>query len=134
MSACVIDASAVLAYLFDERGADVACDWMDRGAAISTANVQEVVAKLIDKGSSHEDAGDDVDLLALDIIDLTYEDSLTAGAMIATTKSVGLSAGDRCCIALAKRLAVPAVHAERRWQELASNLEVEMILVREPAT
>ena len=127
----MIDASAVLAYLFEERGGDEARAWMDRGAAISTANAQEVMAKLVDRGTSREDARADVDLLTLDMIDLTVEDAEEAAAMIALTKPYGLSAGDRCCLALGRRLGLPVVHAEQRWQALADDLGIELVLVRE---
>jgi PIN domain nuclease of toxin-antitoxin system len=131
VSACVIDASAALAYLFGERGGDEARLWMDRGAAISTANVQEVIAKLVDRGTSREDAAADVELLALEVAELTFEDAVEAGALIALTKPHGLSAGDRCCLALGRRLGVPVVHAEQRWQALAREVGVELVLVRE---
>ena len=127
----MIDASAVLAYLFEERGGDEARAWMDRGATISTANAQEVMAKLVDRGTSREDARADVDLLTLDMIDLTVEDAEEAAAMIALTKPYGLSAGDRCCLALGRRLGLPIVHAEQRWQALADDLGIELVLVRE---
>ena len=130
MSACVIDASAVLAYLFGERGGDEARRWIDRGAAISTANAQEVMAKLVDRGTARADARADIELLALDVVDLTMADAEEAAAMIALTKPHGLSAGDRCCLALGRRLALPVVHAEQRWQGLAEELGLELVLVR----
>ena len=59
-SVCVDDTSAMLAFKFRERGADVVSDWMDRGAAISTANAQEVVAVLVGRavrdGTDPDDA------------------------------------------------------------------------------
>ena len=131
MSACVIDASAVLAYLFGERGEDQARLWMDRGAAISTANVQEVMAKLIDRGTPREEARTDVELLALDVAELTLPDAEEAAALIALAKPHGLSAGDRCCLALGRRLGLPVVHAEQRWQALAEGLGMDLVLVRE---
>ena len=127
----MIDASAVLAYLFGERGEDEVRIWMDRGAAISTANVQEVMAKLIDRGTAREEARADVELLALDVAELTLADAEEAAAMIALTKPRGLSAGDRCCLALGRRLGLPVVHAEQRWQELAEDLRLDLVLIRE---
>ena len=130
MSACVIDASAVLAYLFGERGGDEARAWIDRGATISTANAQEVMAKLVDRGTPRTDARADIELLALDVADLTMADAEEAAAMIALTKPHGLSAGDRCCLALGRRLGLPVVHAEQRWQGLVEELGLELVLVR----
>ena len=140
MSACVIDASAVLAYLFGERGGDEAEAWMGRGAAISTANAQEVIAKLVDKdvraGRPLEDAVrdglQDFDGLVLEVVDLTIEDAVAAAAMVPLQRSANLSAGDRCCLALGRRLGLPVVHAEQRWQPLAGDLGLELVLVRDP--
>lgn len=132
MTACVIDASAVLAFLFGERGGDVAQVWLDRGAAMSTANVQEVVATLVGRGASLADAVATIDDLAVEVVDLTLADAIAAGGLIAITRPIGLSAGDRCCLALGRRLGVPVVHAERRWQPLAGAVGVEMVLIREP--
>ncbi len=89
------------------------------------------MAKLIDRGTAREDAGADVELLALDVADLTLEDAEEAAAMIALTKPLGLSAGDRCCLALGRRLGLPVVHAEQRWQGLAADLGLTPVLVRE---
>ena len=139
MSSCVIDTSAVLAHLFGERGGDAAEGWMDRGAAISTANVQEVIAKLVDQdvrqGTSVADAlahaMQDFEALVLDVVDLTLEDAVQAGALVPFQRSDDLSAGDRCCLALGKRLALPIVHAEQKWQPLVNQLGIELVLIRE---
>lgn len=58
-------------------------------------------------------------------------DAEEAAAMIALTKPHGPSAGDRCCLALGRRLALLVMHAERRWQGLAEDLGLELVLVRE---
>lgn len=139
MSACVVDASAVLAYLYGERGEDEAAAWMDRGAAISTANAQEVIAKLLDRDvragrgvdQALADAVRDFDGLVLEVINLTMEDAVAAAAMVPLQRSDNLSAGDRYCLALGKRLGLPVVHAEQRWQPLAADLGLELFLVRE---
>ena len=142
MTACVIDASAVLCHLFGEHGGDEALDWMDRGAAISTANAQEVIAKLVVRdvlaGTPANDAlavaVEDFDALVLEVQDLTMADAIQAGALAPHQKGqANLSAGDRCCLALAKRLALPIVHAEQKWQPLADELTLELVLVRPPS-
>ena len=141
MSGCVIDASAVLAFLFAERGKDEVSGWMDRGATISTANAQEVIAKLVDRdvrGGADPDAAiaaavEDFDALVLDVVDLTIADAIQAAALAPLQRSHGLSAGDRCCLALGKRLGLPVVHAEQKWQPLKKELALELVLVRPPS-
>lgn len=139
MSACVVDTSAVLAFLFRERGHEVVSEWLDRGATISTANMLEVIAVLVAKavkdGTEPQDAYAkalrNVESLVLEAADLTVEDALQAGAWVTFQKSANLSAGDRCCLALGKRLSLPVVHAEQIWQPLDRDLGVELVLVRE---
>ena len=136
-----MDASAVLAHLFGERGGAEALDWMDKGAAISTANAQEVVAQLVardvrngaDPDQAFADAVEDFEALVLDVENLTIEDAFRAAALAPYQRSANLSAGDRCCLALGKRLEIPIVHAEQAWQPLADELGLELVLVREAA-
>lgn len=135
----MIDSSAVLAFLFAERGSDVVADWMDRGAMISTANVQEVIAKLVVQAVANGTDPDEalakavlnVQSLGLDVADLTTDDAIQAGAWSPYQKSAGLSAGDRCCLALGKRTGLPVVHAGQKWQPLADEFALELVLVRE---
>ena len=139
MSACVVDTSAVLAFMFRERGADVVSEWMDRGAAISTANAQEVMAVLVgravrcrtDPDEAVSEAVRNLQGLVLDVVDLTFDDAVQAGAWAPFQRSDNLSAGDRCCLALGRRLGLPVVHAEQGWQPLADALGLELILIRE---
>lgn len=130
MNTGVLDASAVLVYLFDERGVDVVRKSMDDGAAISTANVQEVVARLVRMGATLEDASTTIDDLAVEVFDLTSEDAVVAGGLIKWSAPHGLSAGDRCCLALAHRLRLPAISADRAWAEMPNELGVTIVLVR----
>ena len=130
----MIDASAVLAFVFDERDGDVAQPWLGHGAAMSTASVQEVVAKLVGGGASLADAVATRDDLAVEVMELTLADAIAAGGLIADTKPIGPSAGDRCCLALGRRLNLPVVHAEQRSQPLSGEVGAELVLVRERAT
>lgn len=135
-----MDASAILAHLFGEQGGEEALDWMDRGAAISTANAQEVVAQLVardvrngaDPDKAFADAVEDFEALVLDVENLTIEDAFQAAGWAPYQRSANLSAGDRWCLALGKRLDLPVVHAEQAWQPLAEELGLELVLVREP--
>lgn len=52
------------------------------------------------------------------------------GMLVPATRAAGLSLGDRACLALARRLGVPALTAERRWAEVAGVAGVEVRLIR----
>ncbi|MGH7012315.1 MAG: PIN domain-containing protein, partial [Caulobacteraceae bacterium] len=56
--------------------------------------------------------------------------AMIAGLMRPITAAVGLSLGDRFCLALAKRSEAIAVTADRAWAKLGAMLGVEVELVR----
>ncbi|WP_299819848.1 PIN domain-containing protein [uncultured Jannaschia sp.] len=131
MAACVADTSALLAYLLDEPGAAVTAGWLDRGAVVSTLNVQELVSKIVrDGGTEALATGTVADLALAGVHDLTADLAAAGGAMIAATRPFGLSHGDRACLALARHLGLPAVTADRAWADVAEALAVRVELVR----
>lgn len=52
------------------------------------------------------------------------------GMLVPATRAAGLSLGDRACLALARRLGVTALTAERRWADVAGVAGVEVRLIR----
>ncbi len=126
----MIDTSALLAFLQGEAGEDVAGEWLDRGAAASALTVQELVSKIVRDGGAREDAAAIAAGLGLAIHPLTEPLAVEAGAMIAVTRPVGLSQGDRACLALARALGLPAATADRPWADVAEALGVAVELVR----
>ncbi|RLQ85278.1 PIN domain-containing protein [Notoacmeibacter ruber] len=126
MSACVIDTSAILAYAFAERGAAKVERWIDAGAAVSTLTVQEAISKFCQSGMSRSEAEELILSLGLNAVALDLELAFAAGAMFAFTKPFGLSHGDRACLALGQKLAVPIVTADKAWTKVAGPLEVKV--------
>ena len=127
MTDCVLDASAVLADLLGEPGAHQVRSVI-HGAFVSAANYAEVIAKLIDKGFEPLEARRTVDELPCVIIAVDKACAAEAGMLRAKTRIAGLSLGDRMCVALARRLDLPALTAERAWKRL--DLGVETTLIR----
>ncbi|MBF0871536.1 PIN domain-containing protein [Gluconobacter japonicus] len=103
--------------------------WL-RDAAISAINLQEIVSKAVDKGVPAEGVSELIAALRLDVRPLDHNLALTAGLMRDATKRVGLSHGDRTCLALAKKMGLPAVTADRAWAEIADVIGVEVVLIR----
>lgn len=129
----VLDASALLAYLQDEPGSDAVADAIAGGAAISAANLAEVLSRVTAHGL------DPVRLLrrlterglidgAVEVEPLTTADAVEIARLRPLTKSAGLSLGDRACIALARRLGATALTADRAWEDL--DLDVELTQIR----
>jgi ribonuclease VapC len=126
MPECVVDASAILALMQRESGADVVADAISRGVA-SAVNLAEVAAKLAERGHSDTQVRDRVERLRLDVAEFTVEDAFLAGLLRPITREAGLSLGDRACLALAQRLGKPAVTADRRWAALNLGIKIELI-------
>lgn len=121
-----IDASALLALLFAEPGAEIVADAIAAGAATSAVNLSEVATVLIRHKRDPEDILRPVHV-QLAVEAFTYEDAIAAAALQSKTFRKGLSLGDRSCLALAQRLAVPALTAERVWAELEIDVDVQLI-------
>ena len=126
MSEAVIDSSVLLAILLQESGSEVAIT-LSAGASISAVNLAEVASRIVDKGAAPEIVGNAVEALSIVVASFGGDDALTAGALRNETRQVGLSLGDRACLALARRLGAIVYTADRRWAELDLGLRIELI-------
>ena len=131
-AAFVLDASALLAHLNDEPGADVVEDALMKGAAISAANLAEVLSKLGELGEDPEKVNESLwrrGLLGtnVEVFPLVAEDAVAIADLHRKTKPHGLSLGDRACLGLALRLRLPALTADRTWSRLRVGVKVETI-------
>ena len=81
MSSWVLDASALMAYLYGEPGIDRVTAALATGAAISTVNLSEVIAKLADRGMPEQRIRDTLETLGLDIAEFDADDALAAGLL-----------------------------------------------------
>lgn len=132
--ASVLDASALLAHLNEEKGASVVREVMAPGAAISAINWTEVLTKIAERGEDPELAA--AELRAAGLIGATVRvepitdaDCIAIARLRSATKKQGLSLADRACLALAERLGVPAVTADRDWGDVP-DLGIPVKLIR----
>ena len=125
----VLDASAILAHLLAEKGGGDSLD-VSHELLISSVNLSEVVDYFAREGFARERITKMLEELPIDVIALDEDVAFDAGMMRPDTKEFGLSLGDRCCLALAKKLACPAVTAEQIWPTAGAKLGVEIQLIR----
>jgi ribonuclease VapC len=135
LSAFVLDASGLLAYLQDEEGAAEVAEALAGTAAMSTANLAEALSKLADRGADPGEVAAELEerrvLGALiEVEPLTAEDAITIAEIFATTREHGLGLGDRACLALGRRLGLPVMTADRAWAELEEAVGVQVYAFR----
>lgn len=125
----VLDASAALAALLKEPGAQRVADVADP-AVISAVNLAEVAAGLVRNGATGAEARAALSAAGFTVISADEDLAVGAGLLRAITDRAGLSLGDRFCLALARRLRSPALTCDRQWASVAEELGVEVELIR----
>jgi len=123
----VLDASALLALLHREPGADQVAAALGQGAVIGAVNLAEVVSRLTDGGMPETRVRSRLDALDLSIATYDEELALRTGFLRPQTRAHGLSLGDRACVALAQRLDATALTADSRWRQLAADVRLAFI-------
>ena len=123
---CVLDASALLALLHSEPGAEIVEEAVE-GAAISTVNWAEVYQRWLARGVDVTDLRADLEAIGIQIVPFIVEDAEQAAELWSLIRQHGLSLGHRACLALARRLGLPALTADRAWLDVDSGVEVQAI-------
>lgn len=129
MSEVVLDASALLALLLDEPGGDRVEKTL-QVSAMTSVNLAEVVSHYAKNGASRAAITRLLGGLQIEIISVDTELSYDAGMLRPLTLKGGLSLGYRYCLALARRLDVPVLTAERQWPLIAETAGVRVELIR----
>ena len=122
----VFDSSALLAISFGEAGAERAARGL-KGGMMSAVNVAEVISRYVDQGASEEEARASLQAFGLDIRPFDETQAMATGLMRTTTQKLGLSLGDRACLALAVQEGATVFTADRTWAALDLEIEVELI-------
>ncbi len=129
MTGVALDASALLALLLGEPGAETVKASLD-GALLCTVNLAEIVSHYAKLGALRDDIETMLRPLPIRVVPVDAALSYEAGMLRPLTLAGGLSLGDRYCLALAKREGIPAVTAERRWPDIAVAAGVMVNLIR----
>jgi ribonuclease VapC len=132
MAGAVLDASALLAFILEEAGSEVVEAALVYRAVINVVNYAEVLSRLADTGEEPtavhrrlEDQGLVGDLLQL--VPLVAEDSVAIARLRNLTRALGLSLGDRACLATALRLGRPVITADRSWAAVDVGVAIRLI-------
>ena len=126
----VLDASALLALFNDESGAQAVLDALEGDCLVSAVNQTEVLTKLLDKGLSKAEAASVMESVEIQVLAFDASQSLDAAWLRRQTRSVGLSLGDRACLALARSRKAVALTADRPWTQVADAVGVTVRCIR----
>ena len=127
MSKVVLDASALLAVLNQEPGAQTLTPELLSGAIISTVNLAEVQGMLVDRGLRPDDAWEAVLSLIREAVPFTQDHARLAGDLVAQTRPLGLCLGDRACLALGLALKAPVYTADKSWRKVKVGARIHVI-------
>lgn len=125
MTDVVLDASAILAWLQSEPGAEtVAGVLRSSSCAMSAVNASEVGAKLAEGGSDRDTVQQTIAALEVEVVAFDMAAAVDAAVLRPLTRAHGLSLADRACLALALRLGLPVLTTDRAWAELSLPVAV----------
>ncbi len=127
MSKAVLDASVLLAILNSEPGAGKLPLRSLGEAVASTVNLAEVQSKLVSTGIAPEDAWQAATSPVQEIAEFTAQQAKIAGSLVVLTRALGLSLGDRACLALAIARKAPVYTADRSWKTLRLGIPIHVI-------
>lgn len=128
----MLDASAVLAFLGGEGGAERVATALVQPCRISAVNWAEVLAKQPHtRGAVHDPSL--VQLTAgheplLEIVPFDEHQARETARIKAATAGVPLSLADRACLALGQLRGLPVLTTDRAWRSL--GLKVKVVLLR----
>jgi len=123
----VLDASALIAFLRKEPGAEKVAGVLTH-SCISAVNLAETFGKMVEYGKPLEDVAYQVERLHVSVIPFDAEQARIAASFWKATRSVGMSLGDRACLALALQADLPAFTTEGEW--LKCDVGVQVVKIR----
>jgi ribonuclease VapC len=126
MISCVLDASAIPAYLERESGSLDVEKVLDE-AAVSAINIAEVASKLAERGAPADRIRQIIQALGVEVIPCDETIAYQIGDLRSFSKALGLSLGDRACLATALQHNVRAITADRHWKTLKVGVRIQVI-------
>ncbi len=126
MTPHVLDASAVLAWLHAEAGAE-RVEAVISGSQISSVNLAEVLTKVADRGGDVRQTRLDLQVYGLTVQPFSDEQAERCAELRRATRASGLSLGDRACLALGLSLQWPVLTADRIWADLDVGVRIALL-------
>ena len=124
----ILDASALITLLSEEKGNETVASVLPK-SVMSSVNIAEVAKFLMEKqGLNKEEVSNIIQSLIETIIPFDTQLALISADIVRHTKSLGLSLGDRACLALAISTGYTVYSSDRIWSKL--DLGCKIVLIR----
>lgn len=128
LASSVVDASALLAFVFDEPGGPRFLGMIGENPVMSTVSWSEVGQKALAYGVSPSDAGRVAAAAGLDFAPLTLARADRLAGLWALARELGLTLAERACLALGLEFGCPVVTAVGAWQQIElAGLEIRLL-------
>lgn len=122
----VLDASSVLVFLHDEPGSERVWSVLSQ-AVVGTVNWSEVVQKALRRQVDITGMREEFVQAGVVFSPFTVEQAEIAALLWDKTRHLGLSLGDRACLALAMEQQLPILTADRAWSGLDLGLQIQLV-------
>ncbi|VAW29906.1 hypothetical protein MNBD_CHLOROFLEXI01-3823 [hydrothermal vent metagenome] len=122
----VLDASALLAFLFHEVGHEQVAPYLD-DCCISTVNLSEVIGRFVRDGHDAEAVLNKILSTNIKMVPFSVQQAGIAALLLPLTKPFGLSFADRACLSLAMMQKISVITADRIWQQVDLDIDIRLI-------
>lgn len=126
MTEAVLDASALLAFLRNEPGADKVAAVLSR-SCISAVNLAETISKMVEYGKPLDAVAFQIERLQIPVIAFDAEQAKILASLWKATRVAGLSLADRACLGLGLKRQLPVLTTDRDWLKVDVGVKVELI-------
>lgn len=122
----VLDTSALLALMLRESGAEQV-GAVVREAEMSIVNLAEVFTRFAESGASADEIASDIPRYGVRIRAFREAHAIEVARLRPLTKHLGLSMGDRACLAQGKFSQLPILTADGGMAQAEVGLDIRMI-------
>jgi PIN domain nuclease of toxin-antitoxin system len=122
----VLDASALIAFLRNEPGAEKVAAVLTQ-ACISAVNLAETLGKMVAYGKPLEEVAHQIERLQIPAVPFDEEHAKTVASLWKEGRSHGLSLGDLACLATGAVAGLPVLTTDKEWRSCDAGVEVILI-------
>ena len=126
MSAIVFDSSVVIAILKQEQGFSTAEKSLS-DALISTVNLAEVATYLARNSVPSNTIQEVLASFPIQVVPFDESLAIQTGCLYPSCNHLGLSLGDRACLALAISRKLPVLTADQVWSKLDLGIPIQVL-------